>query len=191
MKVYHTYLFKILSFFILINIISNIFCQTSTIYPLYKLIIAEDVERIGQPYTYSSVLDLKGIGIIFNNSYNISVMPYRLLSFIHQFYKAGYDDIGDYFEKLPNGYYLFSIISSLYKYETIHFILENLGIAMPLNVVFMKVERENEYNFRFFGDENIENIIIGKDLIELMDINFKPDNDFTINNDSFILKVKD
>ena len=116
---------------------------------------------------------------IFNEMYN----------FYHEHY---IDDTISKIEKLSDGYNEFEIVSSFSRYETIHFILKDIGITIPLNELFIpKNIANNLYSFRFLGKEDQENIIIGKDLIDLMDITFIDNTNFIINNKSFITNVKE
>ena len=92
---------------------------------------------------------------------------------------------------MPNGYSQFVIISSLFRIESIHFILKEFGISFPINELFIpKNITQYEYSLRFLSKEEEENFIFGKDLIKSMDINYKDkDNNIIINNKNFSLIV--
>ena len=65
-----------------------------------------------------------------------------------------------------------------------------MGIVIPLDVMFT-LNSNNEYVFRFIGKKDAEYIVFGKDLIELMNIEFKSNNYFEIHNKNFIVKFGD
>ena len=175
------------------NIISFSFSQISSTIPLYKLILSENITNLEADYLYNLYLDTKGIGLIFDNSSNINLIPNHIFRQIYRFYYDSYDDILTKIVKLPNGYNEFVIISSLYRFETIHFILKDFGISFPLNELFiLRNITKHEYSFRFLSKEEQENFIFGNDLIKTMDINFtENDNNFIINNKNFTLIVKE
>ena len=104
-----------------------------------------------------------------------------------------YDDILAKIIKVENDYSEFTMVANLSNKETIHFILEEKGITIPIQQLFvLKDEEAHLYSFRFLAKEEEENIIFGKDLIELMNIDFKDNNqNFVINNDDYISKIED
>ena len=111
---------------------------------------------------------------------------------LYTFYRDRYiDDTIAKIEKSSDEYNEFVMVSSLSRFETIHFILNDIGITMPLNELFVpKNITEHKYSFRFLGKEDQENIIFGKDLIKLMDIDFRDNNNnFVINNKTCISNV--
>ena len=76
-----------------------------------------------------------------------------------------------------------------YGFETIHFIFEDYGITIPLQYFLIEKDKTQKYGLRFLTVENQEYIIFGKDLIELMDIEFIDKNHINIKNDEFISKM--
>ena len=76
-----------------------------------------------------------------------------------------------------------------YGFETIHFIFEDYGITIPLHYFLIEKDETQKYGLRFLTVENQEYIIFGKDLIELMDIEFIDKNHINIKNDEFISKM--
>ena len=63
-----------------------------------------------------------------------------------------------------------------------------MGISIPVKELL--IFEEDLQRFKFLTKENQENIIIGKDLIELLNINFKDINNITIN-EKYISKIDD
>ena len=182
---------------ILISIIISIlfsssFSQITQVIPLYKLLIAGDINKFKEKEKYNTCFKPKGVGIIFNKTSEISIMPEQLFYEITKYYQVVYDLI-DKVEPTKNGYNLYLIVECLRPDETIHFILKDMGITIPLKTLFYDNDEDEGmvYYFRFLTKKDQENIIIGKDLIDLMDITFIDDTNFIINNKSFVTNVKE
>ena len=173
-------------------VFSSSFSKITQIIPLYKLLIAGDINKLKEKEKYNICIKPKGVGIIFNKTSEISIMPEQLFYEITKYYKVVYDLI-DKVETTKNGYSLYLIIECLRPDETIHFILKDMGITIPLKILFYDNEEDEGmvYYFRFLTKKDQENIIIGKDLIDLMDITFIDNTNFIINNKNFITNVKE
>ena len=173
-------------------IFSSSLSQITQIIPLYKLLIAGDINKFKEKEKYNICIKPKGIGIIFNQTSEISIIPEQLFYEITKYYQVVYDLI-DKVEQTKNGYSLYLIVECLRPDETIHFILKDMGITIPLKILFYDNEEDEGmvYYFRFLTKKDQENIIIGKDLIDLMDITFIDNNNFIINNKSFVTNVKE
>ena len=70
--------------------------------------------------------------------------------------------------------------------ETTHFILENLGISIPFKYFYIKTKIEQNYKLVFKSNKNQEYIEFGKDLLDAMNIEFKDEKNFVINNKEFV-----
>ena len=177
---------------IFISSIKYSLSQTSSLIPIHKLILTENITNLEINSIMNYRFNLKGVGLLFNNNSDINLIPMHLFSEIYKYYSF-YDDIYTDIEILPNGYKEFLMVSSLYKIETIHLILNDLGIIFPLSELFIpKDEQEHLYSFIFLSKEGQENIIFGKELIQRMQIDFKEnENNFEINNKDFIIEIKD
>ena len=177
---------------ILISSIKFSLSQTSSIIPIHKFILTENITNLEINSIMNYRFDLKGVGLLLNNNSDINLIPMHLFSEIYKFYSF-YDDIYTSIEELPNGYKEFLMASSLQKIETIHLVLNDLGIIFPLNELFItRDEEEHLYSLIFLSKEEQENIIFGKDLIQKMEIEFKEnENNFVINNKDFIIKIED
>ena len=174
--------------------ISSLFSKISSIFPLYKLVIAGNINNFKLNKVYKDFsYEAKGIGIMFNNDSDISLMPMQLFHDIYKFYEIADDGLLYKIEALPNGLSQYFIFESNRPFEIIHLILEDSGITFPLKYLFFDKEEEEDfvYFFRFLSTEEQENIIIGKDLIELMNITFIDNNNFVINNKDFISKIEE
>jgi len=173
-------------------IFSSSFSQITQVIPLYKVLIAGDINKFKEKEKYNICIKPKGVGIIFNKTSEVSIMPEQLFSEITSYYRIVYDLI-DKVEPTKNGYNLYLIIECLRPDETIHFILRDMGITIPLKTLFYDNDEDEGmvYYFRFLTRKDQENIIIGKDLIDLMDITFVDNTNFIINNKSFVTNVKE
>ena len=178
---------------ILINI-SALFSQVSTIFPLKKLIITQNIKdfKLDDRAKNNYLEETKGVGIIFNNDSEISIMPKQIFHYIYKFYEIVHDEIFK-IESLSNGYKQLLLIESNRPNEKVHLILEDIGITFPMKYLFIDKEEEEDfvYFFRFLTNEEQENIIIGKDLIELMNITFIDNNKLIIDNREFISEVEE
>lgn len=184
----------IFSFYILIGfcILSTLSINDSIAFPVYKIILSENINNldIQSNQIFNCFINLKGISIKFDNTSKINVMPMHLFKQIKEFYSNIYYNYY-YFETKIKNEYIELIISDFYdRLEIVHLILEDRGIKFPINELFTKKDNSPEYSFLFLGKEDEDNIIFGKDLIKTMDIEFK-DNNYIINNDNFIIKVDD
>ena len=171
----------------------QIYVAQNSIIPIYKLLIAGDLNNFRSSELYNFCYETKGVGLIFNNNSDISVMPKQIFNFINRYYDLTYNSLIGHIKIMPNGYYQYILIESNRPPETIHFILKDIGITFPLKELFFSKEDEEDlvYYFRFLSKDDQENIIIGKDLIELMDIKFIDNDNFIINNKDYISNVKE
>ena len=169
--------------------ISNSISLTSEIFPIYKIIISQNLNQL-DTNNYNLILnDIKGIGLIFDPNSKINLMPMHLMKHINKYFEHFEEVIPDLIPK-DNGY---SELILNYYYggtESFHLIMENTGISIPFGEIFAFLYEENIHKFKFLTKENQENIIIGKDLIELMDVDLKDVNKFVINNEKYISKIE-
>ena len=180
----------ILSFLILEC--SYLFAQSLPNFPLYKIIAIDNINKFKSETNLNHFyIESKGIGINFNNNSDVSSIPMNLFQEIVTFYRIADDYLIDKIEDIKNGYKQYLIIESTRPKETINFILKDYGITFPLKQLFYSLEDEEDfvYYFRFVSREDQENIIIGKDLIQLMNVTFIDKDNFIINNSEFISKL--
>ena len=185
---YHFLFFNLIILYLIIKLsFSSI--HNPTIFPLKKIILTDDLNKFGLANNIRLDLEPIGCGITFNNNSNISLIPFNLFSTIYVFYK-GFEDIMTVIKRDKDGNQELIIYANLvYGFETFHFIFENFGISIPLKYFLIEKDEEQKYGIRFLTNENQEYISFGKDLIELMDIEFVDNNNFIIHNDEFISKM--
>ena len=163
--------------------------QITSIFPVNKIILTKDLNKLYLTTNIRCDIESKGYGIIFNNNYNISLIPYNLFKRIKDYF---YNDesilVNSYtYENKTQELILYANL--YYGFETIHFIFEDYGITIPLQYFLIEKDETQKYGLRFLTVENQEYIIFGKDLIELMDIEFIDKNHINIKNDEFISKM--
>ena len=179
-------------FYLLLDLIILSSSQISKVFPVYKIILTENIDNlfIESYLIYNAYINTKGIGIVFDKNSDINIMPMRLFRRIEKYYRDYYYDMLS-FETGYKDDFTFLILDEYYEnLEVPHFILEDKGIIFPLNELFKKDSEKDRYNYIFLGKENQENIVIGKDLINTMNIEFK-NNDFFIHNDDFVMKLNE
>ena len=178
-----------MSFFI----ISSLSTDNHLVFPVYKIFLTENINNLYKDSfeVFNYFINSKGIYIKIDNTSDINVIPMLLFNEIKTFYSDLYSNFY-YFEtySIDNKYKELTISDYCDKLELPHFILEDRGIKIPINELFTLKEDRNKYTFLFLGKEDENSIIIGKDLIKTMDIEFK-DNNYIIHNEDFIIKYED
>ena len=167
---------------------------SNKIYPLYNLIITsnlnhEYVEEFFYEYFHFSLVT-KGVGIIFDYNSEINLIPNHLFRQIKRIMNMSIIDIYSIIAKKYEIYEELLIFGEINNIISYHFITEKIGITIPIDYLFNRTNFE-EFAFIFLTQENQENIVIGKNLIDLMKIEFNDNGDFIINNKEFISDVKD
>ena len=184
----YTFFIYLLNLIILIIIIqltlSSI--QIPSILPVNKIILAEDLNDFYKFTNFRCDLESIGYEIFFNKNSNISLIPINLFERLREFYKS-YEDIIVAIQNYENGNEELILYANLeYGLETFHFIFENFGISIPLKYFVTEKKENQRYVVRFLSNENQQNITFGADLINLMNIEFKDENNLIINNEEFI-----
>ena len=185
----YTYLFFI-AFNILIftNKITLSLSIRSKIFPVYKIGLTPNLSQMYKNKNYDLVINnIKGMGIIFDNDLDISIIPKQLGIYIEKYYNHFEEIMTDF---IPNENGTVEIILN-YFYggsECLHFILENYGISVPISKLL--IYEDNVHRFKFVMKENEENIIIGKELFELLGIDLSDMNNININ-DEYMSKIED
>ena len=179
-------------FSLIIILLNSIKFSFSHIYPVKKIIFSNNIKDLYKAKNIQINFESKGYGIIFNDKSNISLIPYNLFLDIYTYFSSN-EDIGLKIKKHENG--LEEILINAFvegdNFETTHFILENFGISIPAKYFLVTIEEHQIYGIRFLSKENQEFIEFGKDLIDIMNIEFKDEKNFIINNKEFITKLED
>ena len=194
------YLFNFCNFlnimiFLIIIKISLSSNQISSIIPVKKILITDNVKILSISKISKYNLNSVGFGIKFDNTSNVSYVPYNLFRDIAYTFKF-IEDSNPTIKKMNGTQELTIKTNYFYGFEIIHFILENIGITIPLKYYYIKKEtrkdnddEEQEYGMVFLTKEDQEYIIFGNNLIEPMNIEFRDENNFIIHNDEFISKL--
>ena len=180
-------LFIIYLFVLLLNLI-----ESSHIFPIKKIIFTANIQKLYDKTTIQWDFESKGYGILFNKESNISLIPYNLFDDILNYLRAD-EYLVTRIEKYENGTQEIILIANFesVEYETTHFILENSGISIPFKYFYVNKNIDQSYGIVFKTRENQEYIEFGKDLINAMNIEFKDEKNFVINNKEFITKIDD
>ncbi len=167
------------------------------IYATHKFIITNNLNHSNisdidlREYFHFS-LDVKGVGIIFDNNLNINLIPYHLFTQIKKIIDLYSPDSNSFILNKENGYQEMVIFYYLNNNISFNLILEKIGITFPNDVLFYRPKDEiNKNYFIFLTKENQENFIFGKNLIDLMKIEFDNEEEFVINNSNFITHLEE
>ena len=171
-------------------LITILFHQIYSLYSekIHKIIIANDINNNTKSYRYS--FKTKGIQLIFDPNSDINLIPAKIKTeFIENGFQVSSPSDVPYEVQIDNGYVkINSILCDNYTFPSVNLILNNYGITFPTHYLFKESDGDL-YEFVFLSHKDAENIIIGKELIELMDIHFE--NGIEIRNKDFIIKFND
>ena len=155
-------------------------------FEVFKIIMSDDLSK---PNRTSYAYVPKGVFLTFDPNSNISSIPPQIEFEIKNGFSSVYEGSDPYEKDLGNGYEaLISHFYIDYCFPAVNFILENQAITIPSKYLFKNKEY---FEFTFLIKKNQDNIIFGKDLIDLMGIEFLPDDSIFINNKEFIIKIRD
>jgi len=173
---------------------------TLNIYEIYNYIITNNINHtnvtseediISKRYYYYT-LNTKGVGLVLDYNSEKNFIPYFLLRQIKRILGFKISECYSYFNKTEEGYEELIIYSFKNKTISFHMITQNFGITIPNEILFPNVESKNGINrFLFYSEKDKENIIFGKNLIDLMNIQIKSNGEFIINNSDFLTKIKE
>ena len=169
---------------------------TMPISEVYKVILSQNINDKGtksiQLYNIYLIMNLKGLALTFDNDLEISLMPINLFQQISKFYMETYQSTCFFQTKMrdSDGYEL-TLDGECRDLETVHYILKDKGISIPINELFKKNGDNQYYSFAFVGKDNIDKIVFGKNLIEKMDIEFIDNHNYLIHNEDFITKIEE
>ena len=162
--------------------------QISSIFPVNKILLTGNLNKLDLATNLKYYIDPKGYGIIFNNTSNVSLIPNNLFDELTAYYKS-FEDIIVGYQTYENGLKELIVYATLYYgFETPHFIFETFGISIPTKYYLIEKGESQRYGIIFMTKEDQEYIVFGKDLIDIMKIEFKDENNFIIHNDEFISK---
>ena len=162
--------------------------QISSIFPVNKILLTGNLNKLDLATNLKYYIDPKGYRIIFNNTSNVSLIPNNLFDELTAYYKS-FEDIIVGYQTYENGLKELIVYATLYYgFETPHFIFETFGISIPTKYYLIEKGESQRYGIIFMTKEDQEYIVFGKDLIDVMEIEFKDENNYIIHNDEFISK---
>ena len=174
---------KLVNLFFFVNIK---FISCLPFFEVFNIIMNDNITQMEKTsYKYAP----KGILLTFDPNSNISSIPPQIeFEILNGFYTV-IEGSDPYTKDLGNGYEaLISHVYIDYCFPAVNFILEDKAITIPSKYLF---KDKGYFEFIFLIKENQDFIIIGKDLIDLMDIEFINDNDFYIKNKEFSIRIRD
>ena len=186
MEKYHYFIPFI--FLLLISIKSSF----SYIFPVKKIILTNNINKLNDRTSIQWNFECRGYGIYFNDKSNISLIPYNLFLDLDHYFSAD-EQIGISIKKNSDGTQEM-VIDAYFdndNFEITHFILENFGISIPFKYFYIKIQKGQEYKLRFKTKVDQEYIEFGKDLIDVMNIEFKDEKNVIIHNEEFLTKIED
>ena len=114
---------------IILLILSITNCSsTSSIFPIYKLLISKEINKMSARDIFRNKYNMKGVGIIFNKDSDISLMPKNLFTLITNYYHDSYY-YSDKIEKVSNKYDQYLLIESTRPFETIYFNASSVSLS--------------------------------------------------------------
>ena len=158
-------------------------------FPVFEVFIITTNDNVNKMEFSSHEFKSKGLLLTFDPYSNISSIPPQIEMEIKNGFYTIYPGTEPYERDLKNGYQ--ALVSHSYdevRFPAVNFILSDRGITIPSKYLF---KNKGIFEFVFLIKENQDKIIIGKDLIDLMDVEFINDNEFFIHNREFVIKIKD
>ena len=174
---------KLLNLVFLINIYSII---NIPFYEVYKIIMNDNITRMDRT-SYKFVP--KGVLLTFDPNSNISSIPSQIEFEIKNGFYTVIEGSDPYEKDLGNGYQ--ALITHVYMdfcFPAVNFILDKKAITIPSKYLF---KNKGYFEFIFLIKEGQDRIIIGKDLIDLMGVEFLNEREFVIKNKEFVVTIKD
>ena len=131
-------LFSLYSILILLTVFSFKNAIVSSVYPIYKILLSESVDYLDSSESryFNQYLNPKGYGLIFDNNTNINILPINLFLEIFYFYHFSYEELLTFSLKDNGDFQEIILHENCKNLELIHFIFENIGIVIPLKVMF-------------------------------------------------------
>ena len=172
------------TFFLLMFQLSNIL----SLIPITKIIIGGDLKSLNR---YNLRYDASGIFLKFDFDSEISFLPYEIYKIIITDYVLSDYIPCDEKKIVVNGneYETFRCDpSGLNLFTNFYLITEKYAIKINYENLFTLID--NEYYFRFVSLRNVENIVIDKNLCDLMKVKLDND-DFIIYNETFVYQFED
>ena len=156
-------------------------------YEVHRIILNDDINNMEKT---SYQFFHKGMILTFDPNLNYSLIPLQIENEMKNGFYSIVEFSDPYEIDVDNGNK--ALITHIYDpvcFSAINFILDDKGIKIPNEFLFKK--KNNVYEFIFLMKENQNKIIFGKDLIDLMKIEFIDDNKFIIKNKTFEISLND
>ena len=149
------------------------------IYQVHRIIMSDDLNDMEKS---SYQFFHKGMILSFDPSLNYSLIPLQIENEIKNGFYTIVEFSEPYEKDIGNGFQV--LITHIFNpicFPAVNFILDDRAIKIPTEFLFRK---KDVYEFVFMMKENQDKIVFGKDLIDLMNIEFI-NNGFVIHNKTF------
>ena len=156
--------------------------------PVIKIVSSNNLMNLN---SYNLRYDMTGIYLKFDFDSEMSFLPYEVYQIIVSEYSSEYVPCeqkninfdGKEFEAF------WCDREGIAFFSNLNLITEKYVIKINAADLFTVID--NEYYFRFISSRNIENIVIDKNLSDLMKVELLDNDDFTIHNETFIYQFGD
>ena len=149
------------------------------IYQVHRIIMSDDLNDMEKS---SYQFFHKGMILSFDPSLNYSLIPLQIENEIKNGFYTIVEFSEPYEKDIGNGFQV--LITHIFNpicFPAVNFILDDRAIKIPTEFLFRK---KDVYEFVFLMKENQDKIVFGKDLIDLMNIEFT-NNGFVVHNKTF------
>ena len=155
-----------------------------------RVIISNNINKL---YFYNTKREIFGTYLTFDKNAEFSFLPYEIFSILSNYIIQSDDILCDKSKiNINNTEYEAFICDKevsgilkediLYLLENINFITNKYAIKIPHEMLFILKDGSNY--LRFVSSRNVEHIVLDKELIDLMNVEF-------LNNDNFIIHNKE
>ena len=149
------------------------------LYQVHRIIMSDDLNDMEKS---SYQFFHKGMILSFDPSLNYSLIPLQIENEIKNGFYTIVEFSEPYEKDIGNGFQV--LITHIFNpicFPAVNFILDDRAIKIPTEFLFRK---KDVYEFVFLMKENQDKIVFGKDLIDLMNIEFT-NNGFVVHNKTF------
>ena len=157
--------------------------------PVSKFILSDNFNDMK---FYDLRYDITGTYLTFDQEAEFSFLPYEIYYIIEN-YATGSEEVDCTDKKIEINGIQYNAFwceeSSFQMFDDINLITEKYSIKIPSSEFF--VVYNEKYYFRFISSKNVEHIVLDKELINFMDIEFLDNDDYIIHNEKCINEFSD
>ena len=154
-----------------------------------RIIISNNISNL---FTYDTKREIFGTYLTFDKNAEFSLVPYEVFNIISSYVFGREDIICDESKIKKDNIEYEAIVCNemiLSLFENFNFITNKYAIKFTNKMLF--VSKDDLYYLRFVSSRNVEHIFLDKELIDLMKIEFRDNDNFVINNKDCYSELKD